>query len=163
MEDRKTVFHYIGNVFMIFGITVFILNVFCIVVGEECQGYSTMFSLGGEGLSCLTMFEFLLVAVCTVALRFLFFTDTIIKNMTLIARTVGMVAAEVLVVSVFIFLCGWFPVDEWKPWGMFFLSFAVCFVISAACAALNERMENRKMQEALERVKKREKDSTGQE
>ena len=157
MEDRKTIFHYIGNVFMIFGITTLILNLFCLMFGEDAKGFSTMFSLGREGLSCYTMFEFFLTAVCTVFLRFLFFTDTVIKNMTLIVRTVCMVVSELFVCACFILVCGWFPVNEWLPWGMFFLSFAVCFVVSAICTALNERMENRKMQEALERIKRYEK------
>lgn len=155
MEDRKTLFHYIGDIFTTFGITIFILNLLCLIFGEEAKGYSPLFDFGREGLRCYTMLEFLLASAFTVFLRFLFFTDTIIKNMTIMMRTVCMVASELGVIAVFIFVCGWFPVDEWLPWGMFFLSFAVCFVVSAACAAFNERMENRKMQEALERAKRR--------
>ena len=157
MEDRKTIFHYIGNVFMVFGITMLILNLLCLMFGEDAQEFSTMFSLGREGLSCYTMLEFLLVSVCTVFLRFLFFTDTVIKNMTLIVRTICMVVSELFITACFISVCGWFPVNEWLPWGMFFLSFAVCFIVSAVCTTLNERMENKKMQEALERVKRCEK------
>lgn len=157
MEDRKTIFHYIGNVFMIFGITTLILNLFCLMFGEDAKELSTIFSLGREGLSCYTMLEFLLTSVCTVFLRFLFFTDAVIKNMTLIARTICMVLSELFICACFILVCGWFPVNEWLPWGMFFLSFTVCFVVSAVCAALNERMENKKMQEALEQIKKYEK------
>lgn len=157
MEERKTIFHYVGDVFMIFGVTMLILNMLCLMFGECAKGYSTIFSLGREGISIQIVFEFLLASVCTTFLRFLFFTDTVIKNMTLVVRTVCMVTAELGVIACFILVCGWFPVNDWLPWGMFFLSFAVCFVISSACTALNERMENKKMQDALERVKKQEK------
>lgn len=157
MEERKTIFRYIGDVFTIFGMTMLILNMFCLIFGEDAKGYSPIFSLGKEGISVRIMLEFLLASVCTTFLRFLFFTDTVIKNMTLIIRTICMVTAEVCVIACFILVCGWFPVNDWLPWGMFFLSFAVCFVISAVCTALNERMMNQKMQDALERVKKQEK------
>ena len=41
---------------------------------------------------------------------------------------------------------------------MFFVSFAVCFAISVAVTVFRERLENKRMEEALERL--REKEST---
>ena len=156
MEERKTIFDYIGQVFMIFGITICILNVFCVLFGEDAKAYSTMFSLGKEGLSVPVMLQFLLVSVCTVANRFLFFTETFIKNMTVPVRTVCMVVAEVAVMAVFIIAFGWFPTDMWLPWVMFILCFCICFVISLAVTVIKTRVENRKMEEALKRLKREE-------
>ncbi len=156
MEERKTIFDYIGQVFMIFGITICILNVFCVLFGEDAKEYSTMFSLGKEGLAVPTMLQFLLVSACTVANRFLFFTETFIKNMTVPVRTVCMVAVEVAVMAVFIAAFGWFPTDMWLPWVMFILCFIICFMVSLAVTVIKTRVENRKMEEALERLKREE-------
>lgn len=154
MEDRKTIFDYIIQIFAIFGVTICILNVFCLLFGEDAQAYSTMFSLGKSGLTVNTMLQFWLASVCTVCLRFLFFTETVIKNMTIPLRTICLVAAEVAVIAVFIVTCGWFPADMWKPWAMFFLCFGICFIISLVVTVIRTRLENRKMDEALERLKR---------
>ena len=155
MEDRKTPLSYLGDVFAIYGISILILNVFCLLFGREAKGYSALFALGEEGLTCITMLQFFMASLCTVFLRFLFFTDTVIRQMSVLVRTVCMIAAEIAVIALFILLCGWFPVDEWLPWVMFFVSFGICFVAAMICTMINERMKNRRMQEALERAKKR--------
>lgn len=156
MEERKTIFDYAGQVFIIFGITICVLNIFCVLFGENAKEYSTMFSLGKEGLSVPVMMQFLLVSACTTANRFLFFTEIFIKNMTIPLRTVCMVAVEVGVIAVFIIAFGWFPADMWLPWVMFLLSFGICFILSFAVTVIKTRVENRKMEEALERLKKQE-------
>ncbi|MCM1388501.1 MAG: hypothetical protein NC231_14320 [Bacillus sp. (in: Bacteria)] len=159
MEERKTIFDYIGQILMIFGVTVCILNVFCVLFGEGAKEYSTIFALGKEGLAVSTMMQFLLVSVCTAALRFFFFTDTFIKKMTVPLRTVCMVTAEVAVIAVFIVSFGWFPVDMWQPWAMFILCFGICFIVSAAVTVIKTRLENQAMEKALARLKRREEEN----
>lgn len=156
MEDRKTIFDYIGQTLQVFGFSIVLLTAFSVLFGADAKNYSTIFSLGEKGLAVSTMLEFLLASAGTVALRFVFFTDTFIKNMTIILRTVCMVLSEILMVTVFIRSCGWFPGDEWLPWLMFFLSFGICFAASVALTFIKERMENKRMQEALERLVKQE-------
>lgn len=73
MEERKTIFDYIGQAFMTFGFTMLILLGFTFLFGEGAKEYSTIFSLGKEGIGADTMAQFLLAAVVTVALRALFY------------------------------------------------------------------------------------------
>lgn len=153
MEERKTIFDYLEQVFIIFGITLVVLNVFCLLFGEAAKEFSTMFSLGSKGLSVFTMAQFLLVSAIVVALRFLFFTDVIIKNMPVIRRTMCMVIIVLIIISVFISVFGWFPIDMWQPWAMFFLCFSICFFLSTMVTGMKEKAENRKMEEALNRIK----------
>lgn len=155
MEERKTVFDYIGQVFMIFGFTMLILLAFSLLFGENAKGYSTIFSLGKEGVGVDTMLQFLLASVVTVTLRMLFFTDMLFKNMRLALRTVGMVLSELFVIITLVMAFGWFPMDEVLPWFMFFLSFGLCFAASLLVTVLRERMENRRMEEALEKAKRK--------
>ncbi len=153
MEERKTVFDYLGQIFMIYGITITVLNIFCLLFGESAKELSTMFSLGSNGLRVSTMAQFFGVSVIVVVLRFVFFTDVVIKNMSMAVRTICMVILVLLTISIFILIFDWFPVHMWQPWAMFFLCFGICFIISMAVTVVKEKAENRKMEEALKRIK----------
>ncbi len=154
MEEKKTIFDYIAQVFLTFGITIGILNIFCLLFGDSAKEISTIFSLGSDGLSIRTTFQFFLASLCIVIAKFIFFTDVFIKKMSIAMRTVCMVSAVLIVLAVFIRICGWFPVNMWQPWLMFFLCFGISFAISMGVTIFKERMENRKMEEALDRLKR---------
>lgn len=157
MRKKGTIFDYVGLVFKVFGFSILWLNLFCLLFGETAKEISTMFAFGNAGLSVETMLEFFLVSVITVVLQILFFTDMVIKKMPLAVRTVCMFASEIAVLALFIAGCGWFPVDMWLPWAMFFLCFGISAGVSVAVSILKEKSENRKMQEALQRLKEGEK------
>ena len=59
MEERKTVFDYMGQILMIFGFTILMLLVFSLLFGESAKGYSDLFSFGKEGIGVDTMIQFL--------------------------------------------------------------------------------------------------------
>lgn len=140
---------------MIFGFTMLLLFVFSLLFGESAKGYSTIFSLGKEGIGLDTMMQFLLASAATVTLRMLFFTDMLFKDMRLIPRTAGMVFSELAVIIILVWKFGWFPVDEVLPWFMFILSFGVCFGVSLLVTVFREKTENRRMEEALESMKRK--------
>ena len=141
---------------MIFGFSMAVQSVFCLLFGENAREFSAMFSLGGEGLSIALMWQFLLISALIVFWRFLFFTETVIRNLSVTGRTMGMVTAVLLTAIVFILLFDWFPADMWQPWVMFLLCFGICFAVSTVVTDRLEKAENRKMEEALRRAKLRE-------
>lgn len=153
MEKEKTIFDYLGQVFMIFGITIIILNVFCLLFGESAEAVSTMFALGSSGISVNTCLQFLLISSIVVTFRFLFFTDRIIRNMSMPLRTGAMYVAIILTILVMNLIFGWFPADMWQAWVGFILSFGACSVISTAIVFMKDRLENEKMQNALDKFK----------
>ncbi len=153
MEERKTIFDYMGQIFIIYGFSILTLNIFCILVGEDAQKVSTNYSLGREGLSISTMLQFLGVSVCITGLRAFFFTDKVIKRMSVAARSACMLASIVALVVLCAVIFGWFPVTMWQSWAGFFISFGLCFVGSLCLMTLKEKTENRKMEEALQRLK----------
>lgn len=153
MKEKKTIFDYVGMVFTTFGFSVVVLNIFCLLFGEHARDFSSMFSMGKEGLSVATMMQFFAAAVLIVLLRFLFFTDMVIKNMPVVLRTLCMVLSAIGIIVIFILRFGWFPADQWLPWLMFFISFGICFSVSALVAVLREKAENKKMEAALTRLK----------
>lgn len=155
MEERKHLLDYLTQVFTIFGITILVIGIICTLLGEAAAEESTMFRLGSGGIPVETVFQYLLTSICVTALRFVFFTDILIKKMSVTGRTVGMLAAVIVLIGVFSCIFGWFPVDEAEGWIAFLICFGICFVISAAVSAYRERVENRRLEDGLEKLKKK--------
>lgn len=153
MDKNFSVLKYLSQVFMIYGITTGLLNIFCILFGASAYGFSTIFSLGNSGVGVETSFQFLLAAAAVVGLRSVFMTDIFIKKMSLAARIITMFACVLAVILVFIFLFDWFPADMPSAWIMFIVCFAVSCGVSTAISVLAEKQENRRLEEALKRYK----------
>lgn len=155
MEERKTFFDYLMHTFTTFGITMIILNALCLTVGEDAAGYSSIFQLGRQGIACSTTLQFLATSTLITGIRYVFFTDRLIKRMSVTLRTICMVLTVIALVGTFSFLFSWFPVNEWLPWLCFLASFAVCFVIGTLVSLLKEKAENKALAEALARMKEK--------
>ncbi|MBQ4283602.1 MAG: DUF3021 family protein [Lachnospira sp.] len=153
-KSDNTMFDYLAQVFMVFGIAMMCLVVFSVVFGDAAKGYSTMFTLGKEGVSIETIVQYFLLIVVIITLRFLFFTDALIKKMSLTLRTVLMFTMTIVAIAAFIIMFGWFPATEWFAWVMFIVCFAVSAGISTFISALKEKADTQKMQQALERMKR---------
>ena len=150
MERRKNIFDFLAQVLTIFGFVVLVLNLFCLIFGESAKDYSTIFAL------VAVMAEYFALSVLVAAARFLFFTDRVIRRMAIWLRTVCMLGTVLLSITAFILLFDWFPVDQWQPWAMFLLCFALSFLGSLLVMTLKERMENRQLAAALRRVQEEE-------
>ena len=100
------------------------------------------------------LIQLLLLAVIITAAQNVFLSDILIKNMALIVRNILFFVTVMIALAVFVILFGWFPVNEAGAWIGFLISFAVCTTVSAVFMRLEERAENKKMQEALNRLKK---------
>lgn len=49
----------------------------------------------------------------------------------------------------------WFPVEDFKAWLGFFISFSICSAIGVIVSRLKEKAEDRKMNKAMEQYNKR--------
>ena len=156
MEEKKTLFDYLAQVFVIFGFSILVLNIFCLMFGNSAQEISTMFALGSRGIPAGICFHFLCISVLVVAARFVFFTDTLIRNMPIWLRTICMLATVIVVIVAFTITFRWFPADMWQSWAMFLLCFGISFLSSCFVMAIKEKMENRKMANALQKLKEQE-------
>lgn len=153
MDKKPTIFDYLSQVFMIFGITILLLNIFCLIFGETAKEFSTIFTLGSGGLRVETMLQFLLAIAITIIFRAIFMTDLIIKKMPLSVRIIVLFAAAFGNIMVFVIVCGWFPVNNLLAWIMFIISFAVSCTVSTLVSILRERTENKRLAEALNKLK----------
>ncbi len=153
MIKKSTIFDFLTQVMVIWGIEMISLCVFCVLFGESAQEISSIFALGNEGLSIDTLLQFLGLAIMISGLMWLFFTDKLIKRLSIMVRTILMFACIILIIGILAALFQWFPVNQWEPWIMFLICFFVCAFISVLVSVLKEKSENRKMQDALERLK----------
>ena len=154
MEDRKTIFEYIGQLFTTFGIMVVIFIVINLIIGSEAGSVSTLFALGPAGLSSSTLLELLLLALIITIAQNIFLSDVLIKNMMLTIRNILFFVTILAAITVFVILFGWFPINNAGAWIGFIVSFAVCTAVSAILMRLEEQAENKEMQEALNKLKK---------
>lgn len=155
MEKKKTVFDYLAQVFTIFGFAMMVMNVFCLVFGDSAKEFSAMYELGSQGIPVNIAFQFFCVSILIVCVRFIFFTDSIIKKMPVWLRTISMLAAIVIIIAAFVIVFHWFPTDLWQPWVMFFVCFGLSFLGSYFVMRIKENTENKKMEEALRRLKEK--------
>lgn len=153
MEERKKLLDYLAQAILIFGITILIIAIICILVGDEAKGYSTMFEFGSAGIPMNTVLQYLLSSVCITVIRFMFFTDTFIKRMSVAARTIAMLISVIILVGVFAHIFGWFPVDEPRCWIYFFICFGICFMIGAITSITKEKSDNKQLAEGLKNLK----------
>lgn len=156
MEEKKTIFDYLAQVLIIFGFSMLILNVFCILFGDSAQSLSSMFALGSRGVPAEIAFQYLAISALIAGLRFLFFSERLIKKMPVPLRTVCMLGSVLLVTAAFIIRFQWFPANLWIAWAMFFACFLLSFVCSYLMMLLKEKIENQKLKEALDRLKEKE-------
>ena len=153
MDKNFSLLKYLSQVFMIYGITTGLLNIFCILFGTSAYGLSTIFSLGNAGVSVATSFQFLLAVAVIVGLKLIFTTDILIKKMPIAARIIVMFAGAFATILVFIFAFDWFPADMPIAWIMFIVCFVISCGASTAISVLAEKQENRRLEEALKRYK----------
>ena len=153
MKRNETVFDFLAQILMTFGFTILCMSIFAILFGKSARGFSSLFALGNQGLTLTTILQFLLTSAIITTLRFLFFTDGLIKRLSVTLRILCMFALILVMMVAFILLFDWFPADEWMPWVMFFGCFGISAVVSAVISGMKEKLENRLMEEALERLK----------
>lgn len=158
MEEKKTILDYCASVLITFGFAILVLSIFCVLVGEEAWEVSSLYSMGKEGLSVATIMQFFGMSVCITLLRIFFFTDSVIKKMSVTLRTICMLVCIIGLIVMCAAVFGWFPVNMWQAWTGFAVSFVLCFMGSCLVMFLKERTQNRRMEEALARLKEQEKD-----
>lgn len=153
MIKKSTIFDFLMQVMIIWGIAILSLCLVCLMFGELAQDYSTIFQMGRYSISIATLLQFLGFSVVIAGERWLFFTDKLIKGLSLGIRLVLMFVTVIISTGVFAGVFRWFPVNQTKPWVMFLVCFTVCTAVSVGVMMIKEKSDNRKMQDALERLK----------
>lgn len=153
MNEKKTILDYLAQVMIVFGFTMLVMNVFCLIFGESAKDFSALFGLGNQGIPVRIAFQFLCVSALNVGVRFVFFSDILIRKMPIWLRTICMLTAILIIIAAFIIVFHWFPINMWQPWALFFVCFGISSLGSYLVMTVKEKTENRQMEEALRRLK----------
>ena len=162
MKRKEDVFRYLGQILLVYGLTVLFISVFAFFIGEDARSFSSFYELGNQGLTLKTLAQILLMSVLIVTLRFILFMDGLICRISLTIRTMLMFFFVILMIALFAFWFGWFPVNMLEAWGAFLACFAVCAFASAHIMAWKTDRENKEMEEALKRLKEEQEEENEQ-
>jgi|GEM_PF-930433 len=154
MERRKTLLDYMGHVLIIYGFTMVCMLFFALLFGESAKEYSSFLALGKKGVTTEVMIQFLFLAIIIEALQASLGNEHILKFIPAKLKSICMVLFVFITVVLFIMIFQWFPIGMWQPWAMFILCFVICFGMSAYLSIIKTKMENQKLSEGLERLKK---------
>lgn len=153
MIKKNTVFDFMINVMVVFAISIISICIFTLLFGKDAKEISSIFALGEKGIPLSTLIQFLVLSFIITMFRWIFFTDKLIKTLSLTVRILLMFIMIVITIALFAAIFQWFPVNMVKPWLMFFLCFTICSIVSVIITNLKEKKENEKLQEALEHLK----------
>lgn len=159
MLKKNTIFDYLAQIMVVWGISTLFLCLFCKLFGNidpEISLISSIFELGSTGISISTLMQFFFMAIIITSLRQLFFTDILIKELSIVLRSIMMFACVILTVGILAAIFKWFPVNQVKPWVSFFICFFICSGVSVFVSAQKEKGDNKRMQAALDRLKNEE-------
>ena len=154
MKLLKSFLEVIEQAFMIYGFCIIFLLIFCVLFGEDAQTMSTIFSLGSQGVAVETLTQYFLLAMIISLLKTILFTDGIIKGMSGMVRVILMFSGVIISIVIFIIAFGWFQIDDELAWLLFFVNFFICTIVSVSISSIRNRIENRKLDEALQRLKR---------
>jgi len=145
---------FFSQLFVMFFVSILSLSLIGLVAGGGAKEYSSLFSLGSDGLSFVSIFQMLFYSILISLLKILLFSETVFKKMMARWRAVLLVLGSFLLAVIFIFSFHWFPYNYYPAWIGFFASFTAGFLVSLAVMLIKGRMDNRKYEELLSRYKK---------
>ncbi len=155
MEKKHSIFTYLMQVFMIYGISNILLNIFALIFGNDAKKLSTIFSLGNSGVGTATCFQFLAAMFIIVGIEYLFSDALMVKVLPFVLRIVLIFGLSIGTIVIFIFVFEWFPKGESLAWIMFGVCFLISFGISVAVSSAYRRSEDKKLAEALKKIKEK--------
>ncbi len=159
MNKKDYIFKFLNQMFLIFGITIVVLSLLCLVIGEKVQHVSTLFDMGYSGLSLETIFQILLASFFITLINTLVFSDLLKLYISKTKRTVILLSFVFGIIFIFIHLFKWFPTDLLMTWLIFALCFFVSSFVSIYITFTTEKTDDKNMERALKEFKQRLNDS----
>lgn len=157
MERKNNInsFGFFTQTLVIFAVTTLVILGIGLLFGDKGKEFSTLFELGGQGISNRTLVQFLISSFVISAIEKVFQNEHIFTSLTFLTRTIIMILIIVAMMVIFIISFGWFPAYSWQGWIGFILSFGICFGAATIAMIFKKRQEDKRYEEFLEEYKKR--------
>lgn len=144
---------FFARFFVIFAVSIIFVSVAGFFQGDSAKAYSTLYSLGKQGISYITLCQLLFSSFMIASFNSIFLSEKLFGNMMMLTRVAWMLICIIITIIFCIFVFDWFPVDFVPGWLGFFLSFGICFTISTGVMVIKTRIESKKYGELLENYK----------
>ncbi len=152
-SKRNNIFSFLTETFVLFAVDILLLMLLAIFFGEGAKTISPIYRLGSQGLAIPTMLQFFLAAATVAALRALFYSDKIIKNMKAIWKATLLVISIFIIHVIYIIVFRWFSFDNYYAWLLFLVFFLGGFVAGLLFMVIKTKLENRQYDKLLSQYK----------
>ena len=148
--NRKQIIPFTCETFVLSLLFVSAFNFVLRGQSEDLRQISELFALCGEGVSFSALGELLLLSVLIAAVRYLLFSEKILKNMLTQTRITLMLMSVFFLAGICSAVFHWFPFHMWQAWLGFFLSFSVGTAVSFTVMNIKTGMESKQYQDKLD-------------
>lgn len=154
MKNKETILHFASRVLVVFALIMIFLLVLGPIFGDQAQGVSVLFELGGQGVSFKVMLQALGMSFLVNIVQALFLSNFLAKKMMLLWRTALMFICIFAGGGIWGSLFRWFPADKPTAWLSYLLSFGAASVLSILVMILKTKLENEKVNRKLQEYKR---------
>jgi len=161
-EKKKWWIRFLGKIAVAtavsFTVAVTSLSISGIWYGDSQTINSSMYALEGKGVGYDTIFQWLGASFLISLVSIIIHADYVKGRMLAFWRYVLNILFIVLIVTIFSFLYGWFPLDSAEMWIEFLVCFGICFgacfALSFLLTSIRLKAEKGKYDQLLEEYKK---------
>jgi predicted neutral ceramidase superfamily lipid hydrolase len=154
---------FIAQTLILFASSVLMMMLMAALFGDGAREISPLYQMGSKGLASTTILEFLLSSAIITALKELFFSEKIFKNLMTLWRTVLMLFSVLIVSILFIIVFKWFPLNFGLAWAGFLICFGGSCVAVSIFLIIKTRIESKRYEELLDDYKKQHENSSDKE
>lgn len=142
MQEKVSITQYFSWTLVVFAIVLLATTSIGCVVGDDAKDVSALFALGSKGITYAVIGQTLVISLYVNAVRTIFMSEQLMKNMVPTWRMVWMLLTVFGGVGAFAAVFGWFPVDDAKSWFAYIITFIVCIGASILATVLWSRSLN---------------------
>lgn len=153
-KEKTTLTQFLTSILVIFSVVILFLSVIGPLLGEKAQGTSSLFVLGSQGLSYISVYQALGMSLFVNIVQMFFMSDLFFKKAMLLWRTVAMFASVFIGCGVLSILFGWFPPSKLIAWVLYLLCFVVMAGASSLLMIIKTRREDARVSRKLEEYKR---------
>ncbi len=151
---KKRLVLFIESLLKIFAVIILIFTIATVLIGKEAEQFPNLFMSGNNGIAIKTFFQLFAFSFFICVLRFVFFTDVLLKKTDLILRNVFFFVLTIVVFVIIALICHWVP-NKPLIWILVLASYSVSTVISILITNFFTKKENEKLNDALAKLQGR--------
>ena len=153
---------FLQSIMETFAYSIIVLCVVGLAIGDVARDIYGLFSLGSAGISYQSIVQFFVCAATIGVLRVLLLSDMLFKKAMLLWRVVLLLLLTLVFTGFYIVIFRWFPIDMWRAWVGFAVSFTLCSTLTVLAMILRIRLTDKKYDKLLSDYKAKHIEESGE-